>query len=99
MRVRKPFRITKMQAGAFGSVSRYENAGRSSRLAKVLVLPKENARAFRRHLETHTPTPWRQHKNVAFRISGVKLDEKSYVRTRPEKSSGEKVFDLLLNML
>ena len=31
-----------MQAGASGSVSHYKNAGRSSTLSKVLVLPKEN---------------------------------------------------------
>ena len=37
-----------MQAGASGSVSHYKNAGRSSRLAKVLVLPKENEAESRR---------------------------------------------------
>ena len=35
-----------------------------------------------------TPPPLRQHKNVTFGKSAVKLEEKSYVRTRPEKSSG-----------
>ena len=37
---------------------------------------------------TPHPPPLRQHKNVRFRKSVVKLEEKSYVRTRPEKSSG-----------
>ena len=80
------FRTAKMQAGASGSVWHYENTGCSSRLAKVLVLPKENDQKIWRVLET-TP-PWRQHKNVRFAKSIINLKEKSYVRTRPEKSSG-----------
>ena len=77
-----------MQAGASGSVSHYKRAGRSSRLAKVLVLPKERS-AISGAPSEGTPThPLRQHKNVTFRKSIIKLEEKLYVRTRPEKSSG-----------
>ena len=45
-------------------------------------------RHIRRPFGGYPPPPWRQHKNVTFRKSAVKLEEKSYVWTRPEKSSG-----------
>ena len=69
--VRKPFRISKMQPGASGSVSHYKNAGRSSRLAKVLVLPKKNVEKQSGACSAPPPTHWREHKNVTVRISAV----------------------------
>ena len=69
------FRVTKMQAAA-----------RISRKS-LFYQRKTMKNHIWRPLAT-TPPPWRQHKNVTFRKSAVKFKEKSYVRTRPEKSSG-----------
>ena len=68
------FRAKKMQAAARGS---------RKCLFYQRKTPAHSGATWR-----PTPPPCRQHKNVRFSKSIVKHEEKSYVWTRPEKSSG-----------
>ena len=82
------------------AVSHYKNADRSvrERFALRKCRPQLEARESACFTEgtrsaisgapSEGTPPLRQHKNVRFSKSAVKLEEKSYVRTRPEKSSG-----------
>ena len=83
------------------AVSHYKNADRSvrERFALRKCRPQLEARESACFTEGKRPRiqappgdpphpPLRQHKNVRFAKSTVKLEEKSYVWTRPEKSSG-----------
>ena len=83
------------------AVSHYKNADRSvrERFALQKCRPQLEARESACFTEGKRPRiqappgdpplpPLRQHKNVRFAKSIVKHEEKSYVWTRPEKSSG-----------